>query len=575
MLGFDALANFPLAGSPSASGVIASLAATEAADTASFALTATHTATLAATEAADTASFAATGPASAYPQILTTNTYAGAANTTHALNLPTGITSGDKLLLFVVMNGTPTVTDPTGWTVLDSQVTSKTYKIYVRDADGTEGSTATLTLSSSVAVAANAYRVSGAASGLTSSSIAFAGPVSASTATPDPPSLTPTWGSAADLWFAVAFAGTNYANSAYPSGYTLGQLTTIVASAVGVSSAANQVTAATEDPGTFTQGNANPRLAYTIALRPGAVSMTLAATESADVAAFSAYAAPQAVLAATEALDVAAFTLAPVITATLAATEAPDTAAFTLAPVITATLAAAEAPDVANFQTGTVATLAATEAADTASFALTAAHTAALAATEAPDTAAFVVLPALTAVLAATEAPDVAAFVASPPAAVTPPGYIRRRRQPPPPLPAPTPTPMAEVVISEEVLRQIEAERYAAIELARKKEALERVESWDRPQPGRVTKSISLTPPGSPPPLGTAARMLAALGEDPLADPRVKVITLRRDPPPQPAAPPPARNVVSLRGWNPPAATPAKAKNTLIRLSSDRLRKTG
>lgn len=98
--------------------------------------------------------------------------------------------------------------------------------------------------------------------------------------------------------------------------------------------------------------------------------------------------------------------------ATLVATESPDTASLSAVAVPTATLAATEAPDTASFAASAyhAAAFAASEALDTASFAASAYHTAALAATEAQDTAAFVAVTAAQASFAITEPADVASF---------------------------------------------------------------------------------------------------------------------------------------------------------------------
>lgn len=118
-------------------------------------------------------------------------------------------------------------------------------------------------------------------------------------------------------------------------------------------------------------------------------------------------------LAATEAADTASFTADLIDGATLSATEAADTASFSASILVSAVLAATEAADTADFTvTETIhATLAATEAADTAAFTASLSVEAGLAATEAPDTAAFTVSVRNAAVLAASERPDRAQFL--------------------------------------------------------------------------------------------------------------------------------------------------------------------
>lgn len=154
-----------------------------------------------------------------------------------------------------------------------------------------------------------------------------------------------------------------------------------------------------------------PRLAFSAATI-ATVSGTLAATETADVAAFAATFEDQGALAVTEAADTAAFTGTISDQGTLAATEGTDAAAFTGNTVVSGTLATTEAADAAAF-TATFAdqgALATTEATDTAAFSGGGVVSGALAATEAADSAAFAGTVSNQGALAATEQGDVAAF---------------------------------------------------------------------------------------------------------------------------------------------------------------------
>lgn len=215
---------------------------------------------------------------------------------------------------------------------------------------------------------------------------------------------------------------------------------------------------------------------------------TVSATEPADVVVIAAtiVGLSQIALASTEAVDTAAVavSLTAIATAALAATETRDTAAAaaTVLNVVTASLAATEARDVGAFTTS-----------------LAGLSSASLAATEAGDTAAFAAarFDVLTASLAATEARDTAAFTYVDPVQIAAAGYAakRRRKATMPQLPKP---PRVEVVIDEAVLRQIEEERLAALNLERKKEALRRVAELRQgytPQPVRTVKLEVKEPP--------------------------------------------------------------------------------
>jgi hypothetical protein len=153
----------------------------------------------------------------------------------------------------------------------------------------------------------------------------------------------------------------------------------------------------------------------------GTPTLTLAATETADTAAFTTSFADGLALAVTEAADTAAFTTTFADQLSLTVTEAADIAAFTTTFSDQFTLAPTEAADTAAFTTtfGDQFALAVTEAPDVASFNLGGVISFALAVTEAPDVAAFSLGFADQFTLATSEAPDVAAFIGDDPNALS------------------------------------------------------------------------------------------------------------------------------------------------------------
>lgn len=204
--------------------------------------------------------------------IAATNTYSdNTALSSHPVNLPSGISSGNLLTMFCAFNGSPTVTDPSGWTSLVNKINTDTFRIYAKIATGSEGSTETVGLSSGNRASCVTYRITGNRNGVTSSEISVSSAVDASTATPDPPSLTPSWGSAQNYWIAVTFASDgSFTFSSYPTSYTDGQQNVQTGSGTGnaVSIAARLLTASSEDPGTFTTVTSRTRSTYTLAVRP-------------------------------------------------------------------------------------------------------------------------------------------------------------------------------------------------------------------------------------------------------------------------------------------------------------------
>lgn len=295
--------------------------------------------------------------------IAATNTYSksDAGISSHPINLPAGIASGDLLLVFAVFNGGPTVTDPSGWSLLASNGASgDAARIYAKIADGSEGATVTVTLSGNQRAHAASYRITGNRNGVTSSEIAVSTAVDANTATPDPPSLTPSWGSDENLWIAVDLcASSAFTFSSYPTNYSLGQLNAQSGNnnnANAVSVAARLLTATSEDPGSFTTVTARDRSTYTLAVRPlpaTAVNADLAVTEADDSVSASSGLEIQASLSSTEAGDVPTAAGALQVAAASFITEGDDTSAATATLALSGSLAVTEGADVPS-ASGTV-----------------------------------------------------------------------------------------------------------------------------------------------------------------------------------------------------------------------------
>lgn len=206
------------------------------------------------------------------------NTDFGSSVTSMSVNMPATVDAGDLLLTFVVVRNAITWnTIPTNWNKITEQAgggsvgeTSIFYKI----ADGTEdGGTATWVASALTTAAWQTMRIT-TWHGTTVPEVGTASSGDSSSA--NPPTLTPSWGSAETLWIVVAghtaasaaaftAAPTNYitfANNGASSG----------GSACSIASATRQLTATSEDPGTFTAGGSNRWwAAQTIAIRPAAV----------------------------------------------------------------------------------------------------------------------------------------------------------------------------------------------------------------------------------------------------------------------------------------------------------------
>lgn len=214
--------------------------------------------------------------AAAYATVEATNTsQENNATTSHTCNLPASIASGELLLLFFCHNNdTSSVTTPSGWSVLiaETEATSDSnLSVFYKIATGSEGATVTVTVGSPGANSAhNSYRISGWMAAEAAASFVNTG----GDTTPDPPSLTPSWGIDKTLWIALCGSnrdGATHTISAYPSSYTdgisaQGQIPTLNTS-VRMSSARRENRVATEDPGTFTLGTNSGTKSMTIAIR--------------------------------------------------------------------------------------------------------------------------------------------------------------------------------------------------------------------------------------------------------------------------------------------------------------------
>lgn len=220
-------------------------------------------------------------PASDYPvieSIITSETTTAA--TSHDVPLPASLNG--KLAVIVIRTGRNPAEwiVPADWTTLVDMGTFGGGKVVYRVCDGTEGGTVTFNAEDgsgnpqSVRYTAVAHRIGGAATGAGSFIEAQHQSIS-----DDPPSLTPSWGSAKNLW--ITYFTSRYADwevTALPSGYAsagaIMNSTSITSStSSGIVMGQRDLEAASEDPSayTWTQGaSESGSRAGTIAVRPAA-----------------------------------------------------------------------------------------------------------------------------------------------------------------------------------------------------------------------------------------------------------------------------------------------------------------
>lgn len=204
----------------------------------------------------------------------TTTSRTNTPGTTHTVTMPGTTASGNLLLAVVMFNSDTTVTGPGGWTKLSGSAASPGQsEVWAKIATGSDGASISFSTSSSLAGAFQVIRITGNKGGIVSGtdynlSISAA----ATTANPNPPSVTASWGSANNLFIVVANTrGNNSTVSSYPTNYASGSnIVTTNGGGGGASSgiAYRTLTAATDDPGTFTLSASEYGFAYTIVVRP-------------------------------------------------------------------------------------------------------------------------------------------------------------------------------------------------------------------------------------------------------------------------------------------------------------------
>jgi len=218
----------------------------------------------------------------AFPQVLgsVTETAFAGDTTAHLVAMPATVSAGELLMMLFVCHTTAAHTKPDGWEVQWNLATStlSNTTCFVRVADGTEGGTTVdVVTADAQSAAAQVYRITdweGTLSGVENGTA-----VSAVSNTPDPPSLTPSWGLLDTLWIAMFGAGDDDETvTSFPTDYTDGVDT--VSGAGGdagceVGTARRERSIDTEDPDQFTLTASEQNVANTVAIRPQSVTQNL------------------------------------------------------------------------------------------------------------------------------------------------------------------------------------------------------------------------------------------------------------------------------------------------------------
>ena len=214
----------------------------------------------------------------AFPTVVATNSgNSSFVGTSVPVNLPSGIQAGDLLLVFFAQRSTVEVTWPAGWTEVFAGVNSPNSETRLecayRLADGTEGATIMVTAANARS-AHTSYRIAGW-NGTTAPEAATS---TGADATPDPPSLATSWGTADTLWLVglgISVETASPSISAFPGAYT-DEFSALFGGGGNcrAGSARRQRRTATENPSAGVLSSADDWVAATVAIRPYDASVT-------------------------------------------------------------------------------------------------------------------------------------------------------------------------------------------------------------------------------------------------------------------------------------------------------------
>jgi len=185
---------------------------------------------------------------------------------THNVTYPATAINGELMLLLISIDGNPTLSGmQAGWTQRKRLVAAgntNTIEVWSIVYNGESAFTYT-----SSASERSENRVLGIGSWHGSAAPEVSTGAVGNSTTPDPDSLTPSWGAEDTLW--VAFAGSDGAvtASAFPTNYSDNQFTDNTGNDPSFHMATRELNASSEDPGTFTTGSQD-WATVTIGVRP-------------------------------------------------------------------------------------------------------------------------------------------------------------------------------------------------------------------------------------------------------------------------------------------------------------------
>ena len=171
-----------------------------------------------------------------------------ASGTSHAVDLPTSIVAGERLVVFFLTAELRTVDTPAGWTKVEDYAQNGLRLVsYSKVAVGSDS--LTVTTSGTTNSVHTSYRIA------TDGGIEIGGQNTATSVTSiDPGSLTPSWGSGKHLWFAVCGLGENRTITANPTNFSSNQEEQSIGTipAIRIRSVSYNEETSTQNPSSFT-----------------------------------------------------------------------------------------------------------------------------------------------------------------------------------------------------------------------------------------------------------------------------------------------------------------------------------
>jgi len=204
-------------------------------------------------------SFPAAGGGDGFPAVRATSTSVSVGTTTHTFDIPSGST-GDLVVVFAMRDSTSTsITPPADFTDETTNTVAQCFWWIADDSRTTDS----FTSGSNRDMCHHVYRIE-AGTFNTTTPMEFDGP---DTNTTDPPSLSPSWGSAKTLWICGARSRTNTTVTGVPTDYA-DELENVANADVTMGSARRTNEASSEDPAAWSFASSSVPTAWTAAIQP-------------------------------------------------------------------------------------------------------------------------------------------------------------------------------------------------------------------------------------------------------------------------------------------------------------------